>query len=74
MITLDRGLLEGSLHPLHLAIRPGMRRLGKAVRNAMLFTHSIKEMREGIAIPLLIGKLDTIIGEHPMELIGYRRN
>src|SRR5918997_6683898 len=38
---LHRGLLEGAVHPLRLAVRPGMVRLGELVGDAVLAADAV---------------------------------
>lgn len=51
-----------------------MVRLGQSVFDAVLMTDAVEQMAEGIAVFLPICKLDTVVGEHCMDLIGHYFN
>jgi len=40
--------------------------------NTMRLTNAIKEMMNGVHIALAIGELDAVIGQHRVDLVGYR--
>ena len=68
------GLFERTVHPFHLAVGPGMVGFGQPMVNTILMTDAIKDMVKGLAITLPIGKLDAVIGEHGLDLVGYSSN
>ena len=70
MITLNSCLFDGSIHAFHLAIGPGMLDIGKPVLNAVLIADPVKDVLESEALPLLIGKLNTVVCQHDMNGIG----
>jgi hypothetical protein len=70
----DRGFFEGAVHALDLAIGPGVIGFGEAVPHPILLADAVENMREGIVIAFAVGELDTVIGEHCMDLIGYGGN
>jgi hypothetical protein len=71
----DRRLLDGSVHPLGLAVGPRMIRLGEAVLDTVLCTHAIEDVRPEIrpgrasAIFWEVGEGDTVIGEHCVDRV-----
>ena len=52
---------DRAVHAFDLTIRPGVFDLGQPVLNLMLAAGPIKDMLEGINMPLVIGELDAII-------------
>jgi hypothetical protein len=68
------GLFEGAIHPFYLAIGPGMVGCGQPMVNTMLMTDTIKDMVQGIDIAHPIGKLDAVIGEQRVDLVGHGSN
>jgi hypothetical protein len=71
VILFHGGLFERAVHPFDLAIGPGMVGCGQPMVNPMLMTDAIKDMMKGLDIALPIGKLNTVIGEHRVDLVGY---
>ena len=59
MIAFNGCVLDGSVHSLDLTIGPRMLDFGEPVLNAMFKANPIKDMLEGEALPLLIGKLNA---------------
>jgi hypothetical protein len=58
-----------------LSVDPaGMLRFNEAVLNPMRSTDAVKEQGKGILAPLLIGKLNAIIGQDGMDAIGHSLN
>ena len=50
VVALDGGVLEGAVHPLDLAVRPGMARLGQAVLDVVLRAGELEGVgTEGLA-------------------------
>lgn len=45
MEATNSGVLEGSVHPLNLAVGSGMKRSGQAVLNAMLETYDVEQVK-----------------------------
>jgi hypothetical protein len=74
VIPFYGGLFERAIHPFHLAIGPRMVGFGQPMVNPVCTTDAIKDMVKGIAITLPIGKLDAVIGEHRLDLVGYSSN
>ena len=74
MIAFNGCVLDGPIHSLDLAIGPGMLDLGEPVLNAMFKANPIKDMLEGEALLLLIGKLNAVVRQHNMNGIGNVSN
>ena len=73
--------------PLNLAVRPGVLDLGQPVVDLMLAADPIKDVLEGVNVPVVIGELDAIIrcpamvcvqtmrlGEHDVDPAGHGRD
>ncbi len=74
VIALDRRFLDRALHPFDLAVRPGMIRLGQAMFNAICRTDQIEThlaARDAVAIAGPFGKLDPVIGQNRVNLVGH---
>ena len=50
---------------------PGVPDLGEPVFDLMLATDAVEDVLEGINVPIMIGELDAIIGEHDVEPVGH---
>ena len=72
--AFDRGLLDGSVHPLHLAIGPGMVELGEPVLDAVLGADPIEDMVESVFVAGPVGELDAVAGQHRVDGVGNRRD
>jgi hypothetical protein len=73
-VSLDRGVLDGAVHPLDLPVRPGMVGSGQPVFDSMNETEPVEGMAaEACGWPLAVlrqvGELDTVIGEHGVDAI-----
>src|SRR3546814_13483984 len=62
--TFDGGLLDRAVHPLDLAIRPGMLHLGQPVLDGVVAADAVKDVLEGMPVLLAVGELDAVVGEH----------
>jgi hypothetical protein len=71
VVFLHGSVFERAVHAFHLAIGPGMVGFGEAVPDAILLTDAVKNMGEGLLIAFAVGELDTVIGEHRVDLVGY---
>ena len=73
---LDRGVLDGAVHPLGLAVGPRVIRLGQSVLDAMLDADAIEDVRPeeaaGRALAVLgqIGEGHAVVGQHLVYLVG----
>jgi hypothetical protein len=77
---LDRGLLDGPVHPLGLAIRPGVVGLGEPVLDAVLAADAVEDVGAQVAprrpVPVLrqVGEGHAVVGEHGVDRVGERRD
>ncbi len=74
-VSLDRSVLDGSVHALDLPIGPGMIGLGEPVFDSMKGTEPV----EGMSAPSggkpstvfgQVGELDAVVGEHGMDALS----
>lgn len=70
VIAFDRCLLDCPVHPLDLAIGPGMLDLGESVLNVVLVADPVEDMVEGVFVVRHVGELDAIVGQHGVDGIG----
>jgi len=72
---LHRCVLDGAVHPLGLAVCPGMVGFGEPMLDAVLIADTIEDVnppacgRTG-AVSRRVGKLDAIVGQHDPYLVG----
>src|ERR1700693_6115383 len=74
VVALNRGLFDGAVHALDLAVGPGMVRFGKSVVDAMQQAGAIEGMPAkagGWSLSILwkISELDAVVGEHGVDAI-----
>ena len=79
MIAPDGGLFQGAVHPLDLAVGPGMVRFGEAVFDPVLTAAHIEHMRHipgrgAIGISWREGELDAVVSENRVDFIGSSFN
>ena len=74
MGALDGGFLDCPVHPLNLAIGPGVLDLGQSVIDSMLVANSVEDVVEGVFVVRHVGELDAVIGQHRVDGIGHRRD
>lgn len=72
----DRSLLEGTVHPLHLTVRPGVLGLGQSVPDGMSVTAKIEPMpykarRGPMTVPGRVTEGAAVVRKDGMDLIGY---
>lgn len=72
--ALHGRFLDRAVHAFDLTIRPGVLDLGQPVLNLMLAADPIKDMLEGMNMPLVIGELNAIIRHHDVELVRHGRD
>jgi hypothetical protein len=70
MEALDGRVLDGAVHPLDLSVGPGVLYLGEPVLDAMLITHAIEDVFEGVAIADPVGELDAVVCQHDVDGVG----
>lgn len=74
VIPFDRGILDGAVHPLNLAIGPWMVGLGQATFDPIRFTNQVVAHlaeRHAVPVPRLLCKLDAIVCKIGVELVGH---
>ena len=67
-------LLDRAVHAFDLAICPRVPDLGEPMFDLMLAANAVEDVFEGINMPVVIGELDAIIGEHDVEPVGHGRD
>ncbi|SLN77802.1 hypothetical protein ROG8370_03985 [Roseovarius gaetbuli] len=72
--TFHGRVLDRSVHPLDLAIRPRMLHLCQPVLDCMLAAHAVKDMFEGTCIAASVCKLDAVIGQHRVQPVRNSSN
>src|SRR6516164_2244687 len=75
MVALNGGFLEGSVHPLDLAVGPGMVGLGQPVLDVICITKHVEHVdappsRGPEPVRRQVCELDAIVGEHGVDLVG----
>jgi hypothetical protein len=74
IVFFDRGVLESSIHALHLAISPGMIGFGQPMHDAVFLAYTCKDVFEGVFILLPIRKLDAVIGQYSVKFVSNNRD
>lgn len=72
--AFDRRVFNGSVHPLHLAIRPRVVGLRQPVLDTMRIANHVEAHGAGvnlISVPGLICELDPIISEYGVDPLGH---
>ena len=62
--AFDRRLLDRPIHPFNLAIGPRVFDLGEPVVDLVFPADTVKDVLEGINVPVVIGELDAIIRQN----------
>lgn len=73
VVALDRRVLDRAVHPLDLAIGPGMVHLGQPVLDVVLGTDAAEDVCEGIGILLAVGELNAVIRQDDVDAVGTAR-
>jgi hypothetical protein len=73
-VSLDGGILDGSVHAFDLPVGPGMVGLGQPMLDPMKEAEPVEGMAteaRGWSLPVLrqIGELDAVVGEHGVDAI-----
>lgn len=74
MEAFDRRVLDRAVHPLDLAVRPRMVRLGQPMLDPVVLADHVEAHLPGaggVPIAGLIGELDAIIGQDRVDAIGH---
>ena len=69
MKALNRGLFERTIHPFHLAVGPGVGRLGKALLNAPRVTELPHRMAACLQVMWQIPELNTVVRQQFMHFV-----
>lgn len=67
VIVMDSRFLDRAVHAFNLAIGPGMLDLGQPVIDIILAANPAEDVRRCIDVPLVIGELNTVVGENRMK-------
>lgn len=75
VVALDGGVLDRSVHPLDLYVRPWMVELGEAVLDAALPSAHGEHVghvsrRRSVGVARRIAELDAIVGQDRVDLVG----
>jgi hypothetical protein len=73
-VALDGGILDGSVHALHLPVGPGMVGFRQSVFDPMEATEPVEGMATEtgswpLSVLRQIGELDAVVGEHGVDAI-----
>ena len=74
MEALCRGVLDGAVHPLDLAVRPGVVGLGQTVLDPIGFADHVEAHRpgvDGVPIPRLFCELDPVVRQDGVDLVRH---
>ena len=76
MEAFDGGVLDGAVHPLHLAVGPRVLHLGEAMLDPVLPAPHVEHVRHvpscrTIGVARGKGELDAIDGKHGVDLVGH---
>lgn len=61
--ALDGGVLDGPIHPLDLAVRPGMVDLCEPVLDAMFVADAVEDVLKGMPVAGPVGELNAVVGQ-----------
>ena len=70
VIAFDRRVLDRSVHPLDLAVGPGMIDFGQPVFDFVIIADTVENVSEGVFLPGLIGELDAVVGQNRVDPVG----
>jgi hypothetical protein len=76
MIAVDGSVLDGAVHPLDLAVGPGVVDAGEAVLDAMLLASHGEHVSHvsscgSVRVARREAELDAVIGEHGVDAVGH---
>ena len=74
MEAFDSGVLDCPVHPLDLAIRPGVFDLGEPVLDLMLAANAAEDVLEGVKVAFVIGELNAVVGQHNIDGVRHGCN
>ena len=73
VVSLDRRLLDGSVHSFDLAVGPRVLGLGEPMLDFVLPTDAVENVLERIPVGFAVGELDAVVGQHGVDCIWHRR-
>lgn len=71
--AFDGGVLDCPVHPLDLAVGPGMVGLGEAVLDPVRLADRVETHLpgiDGVPVPGLLSELDAVIGQDRVDPVG----
>ena len=74
VVPLDGRLFQGAVHPLDLAVGPGVGHLGAAVLDAVFGTHGVEQVWRWALAMRQLRELHPVIGQYFMDEIRHRRH
>ena len=74
VIALDRRLLDRTIHPLDLSVRPGMIDFGQPMLDAVSLADAVEQMFESPAILQAVGELDAVVREDGVDVVRHGSN
>ena len=69
--AFDGGVLDGSVHPLHLPIRPRMIDLGEPVLDAVLVTDPIEDVVKRVFMAGVVCELNAVVRQHRVDGVRH---
>src|SRR4051794_37756421 len=70
VIALDGGILDGAVHPLDLAVGPGVVHLRQPMLDAVLVADAVEDVAAVPDVLLAWGELHAVVGQHGMDTVG----
>lgn len=70
VIPFHSCILERSVHPLYLTIRPRMVGSRQPMFDAVLMAHSVEDVRKRELVFFTVGELNTVVGQYGVQLVG----
>ena len=74
MESFDGRVLDGAVHAFDLAVGPRVFDLGEPVVDLMFPADTVKDVLEGINVPIMICELDAIVGQNDVEPVRHGRD
>ena len=74
MKALERGFFQRAVHPLDLAVGPGVGHQGATVLNVVRGADGIEQVRLACAAVGQLGELHAVVGQHSADAVRYRRD
>ena len=74
VISLHCAILDGAVHPFHLAVGPRMIWLGQAMLNPIHLANQIEPRlaeRDAVPVPRPLCELDAVVCENGVGFVGH---